>query len=750
MDLKSFLPTKEAAEHYWSLVIEPGWVQAGIWLIEEGKVEVISISPPAHWESDEELIDAADTVLSAAIQNLPEDRGEPSKTVFGVPDSWVAGGQIKEEHLNKIKEICKNLSLEPVGFVVLSEAISNYQKSQEGSPLTAVVLGIGEENLEVSVFRLGNLMGSDIVARSVSFADDVAEGLSRFSSAEPFPSRFLLYDGKEGELEDVRQALTSVAWENYENLKFLHTPKIEIVTPEQKILATSLAGGLEMANVSQVNRLETEEEEEVEAASPPETAVTPTRLADLGFVVGEDVTAKIPAISKQPDGVKEEIPMAPPATSPRFPVEPRVETPIKEARRSFFQEATSLVGKPKRFLAKIFSLLSFRFLARKERREEASVPTNYKKIWPVAGAFFVLSFILFFIYWWYFPKAKVTIFVSPQKIEERAAFFIDPKAGDINLETRTFSGDLAEETASGEKTKSTTGTKTVGERAKGEVTLYRAGAEVELASGTVLVGPSELTYTLDDKVTIASGSASTPATMKAGVTAKDIGSQYNLAAGETFSVGNYPRSEIEAKNDNSFSGGSSREVSAVSSRDQEDLENELEEELVEKAGQNLESKVSEDKLFIKESITVKKTNRSFSQMVGDESSSLKLALALEISGLVIDKGQLASLAKEILKEKVSQNYVLRDDQIKTSFAYEGEENGLYKAEAILKANLLPEIKIDEIADKIKGKYPNLAEEYLTSVQGFTKAKITLNPRLPGRLGTLPRLAKNISIEIEAE
>jgi len=83
---------------------------------------------------------------------LPEEFGEPQKTVFGLPNSWISEGQIKEEHLSKIKKICTELSLEPSGFVVISEAIAHLVKSEEGAPVNAVVLGIGKESLDFLKF----------------------------------------------------------------------------------------------------------------------------------------------------------------------------------------------------------------------------------------------------------------------------------------------------------------------------------------------------------------------------------------------------------------------------------------------------------------------------------------------------------------------------------------------------------------------------------------------------------------------
>src|SRR3990167_1908518 len=169
MKLTDLLPIskEEKREFYWSLVIEAGWVQSGIWSIEEGEAKVISISPGAAWEVDEDLVGASDAALSAAIQNLPEEFGEPQKTVFGLPNAWIKEGTIKEEYLEKIKKICADLSLTPAGFVVISEAIANLVKSEEGAPANAVILGIGKETLEISVFKLGSLVGTSQVARSL-------------------------------------------------------------------------------------------------------------------------------------------------------------------------------------------------------------------------------------------------------------------------------------------------------------------------------------------------------------------------------------------------------------------------------------------------------------------------------------------------------------------------------------------------------------------------------------------------------
>ena len=150
MNLKDFLTNKESPpDLYWSLVIERGWVQAGIWYIGETSAEVLTISPGAAWETDSELVGACDAALSSCVSNLPENYEEPSKTVFGVSSSWVKEGEIQDEYLTMIKTVCTDLSLTPVGFVVLPEAIAHLYKSEEGSPLSSIIIGLGPESLEI-------------------------------------------------------------------------------------------------------------------------------------------------------------------------------------------------------------------------------------------------------------------------------------------------------------------------------------------------------------------------------------------------------------------------------------------------------------------------------------------------------------------------------------------------------------------------------------------------------------------------
>ncbi len=720
VDFKNFLSGKgetPSKEYYWALVLESDWVQVGIWKVKEEKAEVISVSPATPWGEDEELVSAADAALTSAIQNLTEDVSEPSKTVFGVSSAWVSKGQIKPEYLEKLKSLCSKLSLEPAGFVILPEAIAHFFKSEEGSPLSAVVLGVGNENLEVSVFRLGTLVGTSQVARSVSIVDDVSEGLARFTGGDPLPSRFLLYDGKEGELEETKQALLKAQWDDYEKLKFLHTPKAEIISPDKKVIAICLAGASEIADVFEVytgrEKKETKEKEvpsqETENLVTPEKPVSPE---DVGFVVGQDVAAsKIPEDRKKPEIEPSKKP------APRF---------------------------EKKFNFGILNKM-------KEKLSGLRFPTGRRPL-ILGGAIFLLLIVVGFILWWFLPKAVVTIYVAPKKLDEKVSIFIDTKARSPDFEEKILPGKLIDTNVSGEKTKSTTGTKTVGEKAKGTVEIRNGTAEgIRVPAGTTILTATNFEFSLDSAASVSAAQSTTsPGTVNVDVTAADIGAEHNLAKDESFKVGNYLKADLEAVATADFSGGSSRDIAAVSADDQESLEEDLTEELLDKAEQELKISISDDEFFIDESLVATVSTKDFSNKVGDEASNLKLDLTLEASGLVIEKVRLDDLVKEVLKDKVPSGFILREDQIAVTFDLQDSEGGVFEFLATIDVNLLPEVKPDEIAKKIVGRYPPLAQDFLTTIPGFTRAEINLKPKLPGRLGTLPHVIKNLTIELAAE
>lgn len=687
---------KKQKDLYWAIVLEPGWIQAGVWEIVENKAEVISVSPVTPWETESEIVSASDAALSSAIQLLPEGLSEPSKTVFGVPPSWVDKGQIKEEHLNKIKKICTELSLEPSGFVVLSEAIVHLIKVEEGSAVNAIVAGFGKDFLELSVFKLGNLAGTTQVARSVSFFDDVAEGLSRFSLAEGLPSRIVIYDGKEGELEEVKEALTAGSWENMDKVKFFHTPKIEILTPEKKVTAVALAGATEIAGIMELSK-------DHQNLVTPRESLSPE---ELGFVVGEDVASRQPTqIEKQPEVVQK---------------------PVQKVRT--------------------FDLL-------KKKIGSFRIPkVNGKKNLTIAGSVAGAFVVLFLFFWILYPKAVVKVYVSPKRFEEKVEATVLKDSGSTDITNKIVAGQIASVEVSGEKTKSTTGTKKVGDKAGGSINIQNGTSSIlKLSEGTFIIAANNLRFSLVNSASISAAlSPSTPGTYVVEVAAEGIGAEYNLAKNEVFSVGNYSKSEVDAIATTDFTGGSSRDISAVSLEDTNSLLNSLTSELSENAKKDLLSSISSDQFLIEDSLVATPSSKIFSNKVGDEASNLKLSLGLKSSAIYVSKKDLIDLSQKVLEGVGPNGFYLDPSNLSFSFTRLKDLSSASLFNLTVKADFLPKEDLASLTKIISGKSTSAVEEKFSQIPGFIRAEINIKPKLPWIFGYFPRLSKNISIEILGE
>lgn len=698
-------------EYFWSIILEEEWIQAGIWTIRGDRVSIVASSPSVMVSSADELVEKVDSALSSAVSDFPEDAKEPNKTVFGVPASWVEDGSIKKEHLGKIRTICSKLSLSPTGFVVISEAIAHSIKMREGSPFTGVIIGVSSGSIDVSLFRLGNEVGSVNVGRSVSVVEDVVEGLSRFQSSEPTPTRWLIYNGKSAELEDVKQELIRADWKGQEGLRLLHTPKIEIVDAEQKNEAVSAAGASEIGDIKGFEGGESQSNVSETSDVSPE---------DLGFVVDQNIENVGDKHGEQ---------------------EHDFENPNLSAERG------------RKFPIPALSFLRNFHIPMPMRHKGPSIGGGGGNKLKYVLLLFPIILVAGLIYaWMYLPKAEVLVYVSPKNLEESDVVTLDESVSSPDLENKVFPATVISADLSSQKSKSVTGTKTVGDKAKGKVKIRNGtSSEVNFDAGETLTGPNNLEFVLDSAVTVdAASSPSTPGEVTADVTAADIGAEYNLAKDESLSVANYPKSEVDAVVDADLSGGSSKEITAVSETDLTSLKKTVLDDLKSQAVSKLKSDAG-DAIFIADSVKVEVTDSTYSKAVGDEASEVSLDMSVTATGLTVPKEQVQSLAELLLKDQVPDGFSLKPEQTKADFQLASEvSDGVWEFDVNLSANLLPSVNTDDIRSQISGKYPKDVEGYLSTIPGYSRATVTLNPRLPGFLGVIPRVTKNISVEVVAE
>lgn len=711
MDFNIFKKDKESPEHFWSLVIGKSWVDSGIWQIVDDKTEIVARGGSFSWQEDnpESLIEAADSSLTAAVSYLAESAAEPSRVVFGILSGWVEAGSIKTEYLGILRKLSGELEISPCGFVVIPEAIVHFLKSDEGVPPNIILVGLSEQSLDVTLSHNGKILGTVGVARSMSLSSDVAEGLARLPVVQ-YPTRLVLYDHRTVDMEEAKQSLLDADWQS-SGISFLHTPKIEVLPDEVGILAVSLAGGAEVGQATSI--VLAEEKKTSEAAEAPIPDIREIDPGELGFLRGGDIAQQDRQESKE---------------------EEKREETAWEGGQDQPEKKGQMIGKVRGLLSQL-RLPYFKF------------PKRFGKAFAIL--LFSVLVVAAGILYWYLPRAQVTIYVAPKKLEKVIDFEAEAGVVSVNTTKKRIPGKTVNVDVQTVKKRPATGTKRVGEPAKGEVTVYRAGGSVVLPKGAILTSAGGLKFTLDGDVRVASGSAGPDTLGKnidpARITASDIGADYNVAAGTLFKIGSFSSETTTAKNQLAFSGGTARDVLAVSAADRNLLKEEVEQELKSQAAGKILQKISGDEILIESSGETKLDKQEFSNKVGEEIDGVALTASGSVRFLLVSRADLEKLIMADLGGQVPEGFGLEEDQLRLDVA--GRE-GKFTVRA--QVNLLPKVNPDEIVRFLVGKQPSAAREYLSRIPGYTRAQISFRFRPPGPLGTLPHLPGNIVLEVVAE
>ncbi|MBN1263602.1 MAG: hypothetical protein JW991_04575 [Candidatus Pacebacteria bacterium] len=751
--------TETPLEYTFAFEIAPDVVKGAIWAIDDQKAKTFSVSPPISWQNGK-LLEAADRCFSLAVEKAAlSQEDEPKKVMFGLPYSWVEGDKIVSQKLSLLKNLCQSLDLKPVGFVVVAEAIVSYLETIEGLPPNAILVQIGISEAEITLLRLGKIIGRAVVGRSENLGEDVAEGLSRIKSQEVLPARMILYNGQ-GEIEEKKEEILTYPWLAKESsFNFLHLPKVEVVSAEFDIKAVALAGGAEIAKAKGIKaEIFTQEEKENspsgEKASFPETSEEGQRPLDKDRE--EDSTPDEARLLLKSDSLKksDELDFG-------FVKE-------KDITLDQVNEEKKVVSDPARLAKKSAQKPKLAFLKRLKRPKIKLSRVNFKNFFsgirrqrlPFLGAFLLVFFLLLggalFWFWWFFPKAEITLFVKPQTLEKEFEIILDADAEQVDIETMTLPAKLMERDLKSEEEQDTTGTKLVGEKAGGEVMIYnRTLEEKTLKPGTVLIGPSGLEFSLSETVIVASESSGPdyvriPGKASVRVSATAIGAESNLASGTEFEIDKYSRTDLVARNDSAFSGGSSREIKIVSEKDQEKLAALLLNRLRERAIGQLEEEISAEDSLIGESLTEEILAKSFDRQAGEEANQLRLVLEIRFKALAYQKDQLTSLVREKIKKAVSSGFEFKEEESEVDFKLEKIlDKGRVVFAASFKAILWPKIDVLQIRENLRGKEPETGEFYLNSLPNLAGFEVLITPNLPSGIKTFPRVADNIQIELKS-
>lgn len=772
-----FLDKKGKAEYYLALVLQNEKVISIVFEKEEESIRFISSDEEFFKETiedatDNEFLDVLDKVITTAETALPNDI-ETHKTLFGLKDNWIEEDKIKKEYRDKLKLASDELALEPIGFMAFSESLINLLQKEEGAPVTAILVNVGKKYLTLYWVRAGKILEtkSSEIHESVSYTTDSL--MKHFQTGGNLPTKIVIFDSDEDELT---QEFIGHQWSK--SLSFLHIPQIQTL-PEDSAAKAMLLGAAtqmrsnlildlnknlddqqlnqettkqkteELAEEKETNgdndlQAENEENEKEEDAfeigdEEPKVIEQDNNAAEFfGFVEGVDVVKQAPAKAEEVISAPQEI------IQENFEEIPEV---LKQEEEKTITPAVGGVLVAERLKLFVAKLLNFAKKIKINSGILNKANGKNKLLLIIPAILFIILLIILYFYI-FRTTVQVTVFVNPKQ---------DQKQSDITFSTstdianKTLAFESVSVTEDGSITTQATGKTYQGDKAKGTVTVFNNGnSTLNLSSGTKITSSNNLDYTLDNSVNVASASGDIFSGTKAGtanvnVTASDIGQDYNLPSGTKFSIGS--NSDIAAKNDNAFSGGTKKAITVVSSDDLNKLLSDLPKNLEQKARDDLKSKAVNDKTIISQFISEDVTNKNFDKKAGDQSSTVTLKGTVDFEAISYANQDMTNFANTLFPDNekvVSENLTVDASNIKQ------QKNGDITANLTINAKLMPKVDIDALRKQLAGEPKLKANNTLSNIDQAENVEINFNPNIPLLPQNMPGDYQKIFINITSK
>lgn len=391
--------------------------------------------------------------------------------------------------------------------------------------------------------------------------------------------------------------------------------------------------------------------------------------------------------------------------------------------------------------------------------EHSKVSGNYKKIGPdkvkrralaIGLALFILALFLGSSYV-FIPRASINILVEQVDYEKNLVISILKTQPPVEegAENILIGKELSKE-GSFEQEFSATGTKEIGQKASGEVTIYN---NEDTLSHTIPAGSK---FTSNSKVflstkavtvggaTVASGQI-VPGTIKVAVEAQNAGPDYNLGPSQFVIAG--LASKITASSSEAFTGGTSKQVTIISEEDINKANKTVSDELAKKLAQELRTENAEYTI-LDEALSLDAVNLSTSENAGSEIDKFKASITAKLIVLSYQNSQVMNLAKELSSKQLEDNQELLvdEDGINTKFSAQSEDGSSLTLDVGVQGKVVPKFDENEAIGKIKGKSVAQTEEI---IKGYSDKIISVSVAyFPSFWKTNPVLNKNIKIKYE--
>lgn len=371
------------------------------------------------------------------------------------------------------------------------------------------------------------------------------------------------------------------------------------------------------------------------------------------------------------------------------------------------------------------------------------------------------------------PEAYASIIVNSQPLTKSIPIkvVLDETT---NVDSKILKGTKYEVTVTEENTIDTTGEVEEGKKATGEIKITNKKTdEIKLKKGTKVEyseDDDELIYITTSEVTIPAAvikvedpvppategkTTTTLGEKTVKVEAEKIGSAYNIKEDESLSVSDYKESELSAKTEDDFKGGSSEKVKVVAPEDIEAVTKDMAPKLIEKSETLLKQKQTTTTRFISGAIKTEVQKSDLSAKEGEKADKLTVKQSSVSSGLFYSKPELDALVDNLVDQFIPDGYKLstKGREVNVEVLGESDNSVLSLEEAdlqiTLKTYVIPDINADSLKQELAGKSLADAKKVLGGVRNIMSYDLRLDKSIPiPFFQKIPSDVESISLEVE--
>jgi hypothetical protein len=651
----------------------------------------------------ESLAQAADKSLNSAAESakLPEDQ-EPNSVALILPPLWIGSdGKIAPQYLKLIEYLCHDLALKPMGFIANDEAIVEDANQADGFPASFVLVNISQNEMFVSLTYLGKVIERLGKRLSLSFEPAVLESaLLEFKTESTLPPQIILF----GDInESILESIKNYPWIGKKNIEtFLHFPDIKNYSPSEIVQIYTRAITSQFSPPPSVPISEPEIIED---------GLTEVSAVDLGF----DTNLEETGFSSDNLTVPEVIP----------------EDLIAEAASSEIP-----VAKKPQFKLKLPRL---------------HLP-------PLNIVFLPVIFLpLLILIPFFFSKAKITLSLTPYTFDKQIPVTLDSTTPNFAADKKIIPVTQQTFDVSTTAAIATTGQKTVGDKAQGEVIIFNEQSKSQnLASGAILIDDQGNKFILTSAIQVSPSTSDLNAGIitlgqtKAIISAADIGPEYNLAKDTKLHFKDFAETMLLAKVSTALAGGTKRQINAVSAQDKANLEQQMTTAINTAVGEKISNDVNSVNGLIKNSTQIKKSRLVYNREVGEEADQLSATATSTVYVFTISTDQKTKLLQAFLSgESGFSDSTLNTDNFELSINPTQSSVDKIVGTLSIKGSTIPKINPAEIIQLVSGKTFKTADNLIKNrFPRVYNLKITTNLPFLDNLNPLPFLHSHITVEIK--